>query len=140
MLDTADRLAIHELIGLYGIIIDERDWARAGELFTAEVVYDMSELGLGTLHGIDAVVHLWRSREDLHPLAHHATNIVITPGADHDTASVISKGIGVGYKGRVGSVTYRDVVRRTPAGWRIASRHARLRKPVVAEREPAAAD
>lgn len=129
MLDTADRLAIHELIGLYGIVIDERDWARAGELFTDDVVYDMSELGLGTLHGIAAVLHLWRSREDLHPLAHHATNIVITPGVDHDTASVISKGIGVGYKGRVGSVTYRDIVRRTASGWRIAHRHARLRKP-----------
>ena len=129
MLDVADRLAIHELIGLYGIVIDERDWARVGELFTDDVVYDMSELGLGTLHGIPAVLHLWRSREDLHPLAHHATNIVVTVGADADTALVISKGLGVGRKGRVGSVTYRDTVQRTPAGWRIASRHARLRQP-----------
>jgi len=133
MLDVADRLAIHELIGLYGIVIDERDWSRVGELFTDDVVYDMSELGLGTLHGVDAVLHLWRSREDLHPLAHHATNIVVTAGADRDTARVISKGIGVGRKGRVGSVTYRDLVRRTPQGWRIASRHARLRQPAASD-------
>lgn len=133
MLDTADRLAIHELIGLYGIVIDERDWERVGELFTDDVVYDMSELGLGTLHGVAAVLHLWRSREDLHPLAHHATNIVVTAGADRDTARVISKGIGVGRKGRVGSVTYRDLLRRTPQGWRIASRHARLRQPPAAD-------
>ncbi|MBV1694321.1 MAG: nuclear transport factor 2 family protein [Hyphomicrobiales bacterium] len=133
MLDTADRLAIHELIGLYGIVIDERDWERVGELFTDDVVYDMSELGLGTLHGVAAVLHLWRSREDLHPLAHHATNIVVSAGADRDTARVISKGIGVGRKGRVGSVTYRDLLRRTPQGWRIASRHARLRQPPAAD-------
>ncbi len=133
MLDTADRLAIHELIGLYGIVIDERDWERVGELFTDDVVYDMSELGLGTLHGVAAVLHLWRSREDLHPLAHHATNIVVTAGADRDTARAISKGIGVGRKGRVGSVTYRDLLRRTPQGWRIASRHARLRQPPAAD-------
>lgn len=133
MLDVADRLAIHELIGLYGIVIDERDWERVGELFTDDVVYDMSELGLGTLHGVAAVLHLWRSREDLHPLAHHATNIVVTAGADRDTARVISKGIGVGRKGRVGSVTYRDLLRRTPQGWRIASRHARLRQPPAAD-------
>ena len=133
MLDVADRLAIHELIGLYGIVIDERDWSRVGELFTDDVVYDMSELGLGTLHGVDAVLHLWRSREDLHPLAHHATNIVVTAGADRDTARVISKGIGVGRKGRVGSVTYRDLVRRTPQGWRISSRHARLRQPAASD-------
>ena len=51
MLDAHDRLAIHELVNLYGIVIDERDWARVPELFTADVVYDMSELGLGVIHG-----------------------------------------------------------------------------------------
>lgn len=129
MLTTEDRLAIHELIGLYGIVIDEREWHRIDELFTDDVRYDMSELGLGVLHGKAAVLHLWTTREDLHPVAHHATNVVITPGDDGDTACVISKGLGVGRKGRVGSVTYRDVVRRTAAGWRIAGRHARLRLP-----------
>ena len=129
MLTTEDRLAIHELMGLYGLVIDEREWHRVDELFTDDATYDMSELGLGVLHGKAAVLHLWTTREELHPVAHHATNIVVTPGADADTAHVVSKGLGVGRKGRVGSVTYRDVVRRTPAGWRIASRHARLRLP-----------
>jgi len=128
MIDTADRLAIHELMGLYGIVIDERDWSRIDELFTDDVVYDMSELGLGLLRGKDAVLRLWRERDDLHPLAHHATNVVISATADGNSANVISKGLGVGRKGRVGSVTYRDVVRRTAVGWRIASRHARLRQ------------
>ncbi len=129
MLSTDDRLAIHELIGLYGLVIDEREWHRVDELFTDDVRYDMSELGLGVLRGKAAVLDLWTTREDLHPVAHHATNIVVTAGDGPDTANVISKGIGVGRKGRVGSVTYRDVVRRTAAGWRITSRHARLRLP-----------
>ncbi|MFM7707158.1 MAG: nuclear transport factor 2 family protein [Gammaproteobacteria bacterium] len=129
MLTTDDRLAIHELIGLYGLEIDEREWHRADELFTDDVRYDMSELGLGVLQGKAAVLDLWTTREELHPVAHHATNIVVTAGEDPDTARVISKGLGVGRKGRVGSVTYRDIVRRTVAGWRIASRHARLRLP-----------
>jgi hypothetical protein len=137
MLSAEDRLAIHELMGLYGLVIDEREWHRAGELFTDDVRYDMSELGLGVLQGKAAVLHLWTTREDLHPVAHHATNIVVTAGADRDTASVISKGLGVGRKGRVGSVTYRDIVRRTPDGWRIASRHARLRLPPQATDRPA---
>lgn len=51
MLTTDDRLAIHELIGLYGLVIDEREWHRAVELFTDDVRYDMSELGLGVLQG-----------------------------------------------------------------------------------------
>ncbi|MBM4198549.1 MAG: nuclear transport factor 2 family protein [Gammaproteobacteria bacterium] len=128
MIDTADRLAIHELIGLYGIVIDERDWSRVDELFTDDVLYDMSELGLGVLQGKDAVLQLWRDRDDLHPLAHHATNIVVSAEADGNSPQVISKGLGVGRKGRVGSVTYRDLVRRTAVGWRIARRHARLRQ------------
>ncbi len=128
MIDTADRLAIHELMGLYGIVIDERDWSLINELFTDDVIYDMSELDLGVLQGKAAVLQLWHEREVLRPLAQHATNIVVSAAADDNTANVISKGLGVGRKGRVGSVTYREVVRRTAVGWRIANRHARLRQ------------
>ena len=46
MLDPRDTLAIHELLALYGYIIDEREWHRVGELFTATTVYDMREFGL----------------------------------------------------------------------------------------------
>jgi len=34
MLEVADTLAIHELLALYGHVIDERAWARVEELFT----------------------------------------------------------------------------------------------------------
>ena len=63
-----------------------------------------------------------------HPLAHHTTNVVVLQD-DDGTVRVLSKGIGVGEAGRVGSVTYRDVVVRTEAGWRFASRTAELRRP-----------
>ena len=39
-----------------------------------------------------------------------------------------NEGIGVGRRGRVGSVTYRDVVRRTEGGWRFAERVGVLRR------------
>jgi hypothetical protein len=68
-----------------------------------------------------------RRRTDA-PLAHYATNIVI----DKDgvgTVLVTSKGLGVGYGGRVGSVTYHDVVQLTTDGWHIASRRAQIRRP-----------
>jgi hypothetical protein len=44
------------------------------------------------------------------------------------TVHVLSKGLGVGPNGRVGSVVYRDVVERTPAGWRFGERKGRLRR------------
>ncbi|MCU1346017.1 MAG: hypothetical protein JWL70_2283 [Acidimicrobiia bacterium] len=50
----------------------------------------------------------------------------IKPDAD-GTVRVYSKIIAVGFKGRVGSGTYRDIVVKTAAGWRIAERLVSLR-------------
>ena len=70
----------------------------------------------------------WTGDLSTHPLAHHATNIVVSEDAD-GTVRVLSKGIGVGVNGRVGSVIYRDVVVKTADGWRLAHRRAELRQP-----------
>ena len=129
MLDPQDTLAIHELLALYGHIIDERAWERIGELFTERSVYDMREFGLGVVRGAAAISALWSGPHAAHPLAHHATNILVTEEPD-GTVRVLSKGLGVGANGRVGSVVYRDVVERTPQGWRFASRAGYLRRDV----------
>jgi hypothetical protein len=127
MPDTGDILAIHELLALYGHIIDEREWSRVGELFTASSVYDMSEFGLGVVHGAQAIGELWSRPDAMHPLAHHASNVLVSEDAD-GTVRVLSKGLGLGRNGRIGSVVYRDVVERTQAGWRFAARTAYLRR------------
>jgi hypothetical protein len=128
-LEPVDVLAIHELLARYGHVVDERDWDSIPALFTADARYDMSDFGLGVLHGAVQIRELWtRSRE--HPLAHHATNLVVSQDPD-GTVRVVSKGIGVGHRGRVGSVTYRDVVQRTTDGWRIAERVGILRRPAA---------
>jgi hypothetical protein len=126
-LPAEDTLAIHELLALYGHIIDAREWQRVGELFTATARYDMREFGLGVVEGAAAIRELWSRPDAMHPLAHHATNIVASTDAD-GTVRVLSKGLGVGPNGRVGSVVYHDVVERTPAGWRFAARSAVLRR------------
>lgn len=125
--ELADRLAIHELIALYGHVIDDAEWHRLGELFTEDLVFDTTSFDGGTVtEGLAKLSADWSTPGWRHPLAHHATNIVIlTLGSDR--AEVVSKGIGVGRKGRVGSVTYRDVMHKGPSGWRIAHRRAMLR-------------
>jgi hypothetical protein len=127
MIDPADTLAIHELLALYGHIIDERAWQRVGELFTERTVYDMREFGLGVVIGAEAIRALWSGPRAAHPLAHHATNIIVSAEAD-GTVRALSKGLGVGPNGRVGSVVYRDVLERTPSGWRFLSRAGYLRR------------
>ena len=126
-LPAEDTLAIHELLALYGHIIDAREWQRVDELFTATARYDMHEFGLGLVEGAAAIRELWSRPDAMHPLAHHASNIVVSTDAD-GTVRVLSKGLGVGPNGRVGSVVYHDVVERTPAGWRFAARSAVLRR------------
>ena len=124
-LSVADRLDIQQVIALYGHILDERLFSRIDELFTADVVYDLQDFGDAVLNGIEAVREYW-SLSTQHPLAHHATNIVISEG-DDGVVSVWSKGIGVGYKGRVGSAVYKDVFVKTAAGWRMSQRICLLR-------------
>jgi len=127
MLDVADRIQIHELLGLYGHLIDERRWEELDQVFTADAVYDPSSFGHPPTTSLSDLIELWTGDMTMHPLAHHATNIVVTED-DGGTVRVLSKGIGVGRKGRVGSVTYRDIAVRTEAGWRLASRTALLRR------------
>lgn len=126
MIDTADLLAIRRLVDLYGYLIDSRMFSRMDEVFTEDVVYDVTDFGTGVQHGIAEVVEGWRTAT--HPLAHHATGVLIDEEAD-GSATVVTTAIGVGNGGRVGSVTYYDTAVRTPAGWRLSHRRAVLRRP-----------
>lgn len=51
MIGVEDRLAIRELLALYGYIIDERQFSRTGEIFTADARYDVADFGKGVCHG-----------------------------------------------------------------------------------------
>jgi len=126
MLSCEDRLDIHELVALYGHVMDDRLWSRLDELFTSDVVYDLSAFDHDVANGIVEVRELLLNGN--HPLAHHATNVVMNEEPDRDVR-VIWKGIGVGYRGRVGSTVYKAVTRRTEAGWRIRHLVATLRTP-----------
>ena len=120
---TADVLEIHRLVALHGHLVDGRELHRLDELFTPDVVYDVSASGQGVLRGVEefrAVSEAFADDEH-NPVGHHVTNVVVT-AVDEARASVRSKGIGVRRDGRTGSVVYDDDVVRTPEGWRIAAR------------------
>jgi SnoaL-like domain len=127
VLEASDRFSIHELLALYGHLIDERRWDDLGLVFCLDAIYDFTDFGEGITTSLEELVALWTREGARHPLAHHATNIVVTEGSD-GTVEVVSKGIAVGTNGRVSSILYRDTVTRTRAGWRIATRTATLRQ------------
>jgi hypothetical protein len=120
-LPPEDRTAIVELISLHGHVFDDGDLDRLDVLFTPSVVYDVSALGGGALHGIDAIRTAALALGDGNPLGHHVTNIVVTERED-GTVGVRSKGIGVHADGTASTVAYEDTVVATEAGWRIDHR------------------
>lgn len=127
MTDAADRIAIHEVINLHGHLVDEGEFERLGELFTDDVVYDVTALGGTALVGPSAFAEAGLALGAGNPLGHHVTNIVVTELAG-DRAKARSKGFAVMTGGAVGSVVYVDELRRTRDGWRITVRRVLPRR------------
>jgi 3-phenylpropionate/cinnamic acid dioxygenase small subunit len=130
MLTADDRWAISETISRHGHLFDEGHLDRLDELFTADVVYDVSNLGQDVLRGIEAIREAALELGDRNPLAHVVTNIVIADTDDRDTATARSKGVVVLRDRSCGTATYVDTLRRQPEGWRISHRK------ILARREP----
>jgi hypothetical protein len=126
-LTADDRFAITDLINLHGHYTDAGDFDRGPDVFTPDVEYDVTDLGGGVIHGLDAAREAGLALGDGNPVAHHVTNIVLTEAAD-GVVHAVSKGLGISTDGTANSVTYTDVVHRTPSGWRISRRTVRARR------------
>ncbi len=124
-LTTGDVLAIHELLGRFGHLMDRRDWPGLAEVFTDDAVYDVSSVGLHALEGLEAMRSFFADAQ--HPLAHHVTNVVVSRSADGATRAT-SKILGVLAAGHVSTGTYEDVLVETSDGWRIRHRVATRRR------------
>ncbi len=122
----ADRLEIHELAARYGMVIDDRDWEGLAKVFTEDAVFRLEGFGAGDtrVEGLAAIrAYMAAAR---HPVAHHVTNVVID--TNETGVTLRSKIVGTLDKGRAGSADYRDQLRRTSSGWRIAERAVALRR------------
>ena len=97
-------------------------------MFTADCHYDASDFGMPVWDGLAALTDGMRV-SDAHPVAHQATNIVVGAPTADGSVRILSKGLGVGVRGRVGSAVYDDIAVRTSDGWRLSSRVATLRRP-----------
>ncbi|WP_131742546.1 nuclear transport factor 2 family protein [Actinomadura roseirufa] len=126
-LTAGDRAAIADLIARHGHLVDAGELDRLGELFTEDVVYDVTDLGAPPIVGLAAVRDAALALGAGNPVAHHVTNVVVTEAPD-DRALVHSKGLGIGADGSCASVTYEDTVVRLSQGWRIAHRRIEARR------------
>ena len=129
MVSLEDHIAITQVLNLYGHLVDHREWNRFGEVFAADGVFDGSIMGGEYMAGLEAIVSSFRDPAASHPLAHHSTNIVIWQD-DDGTVRAQSKGFGPRPEANDSrTVTYKDVLRHTPQGWRIAERQVYVMLP-----------
>jgi hypothetical protein len=118
--NPAEVVAIQQLYALYGHVMDDADWPRLRDVFTDDVVFDATALGVPLMEGVDGIVAVHESTNQA-PLAHHVTNVLVERLAA-DGADVRAKVVGIYPGGRAFSGHYRDQLVRTPAGWRIRRR------------------
>lgn len=116
-----DRWSISETIALHGHLFDNGELDRLDELFTSDVVYDLTEVGMDPLRGISEILRAALELGDNNPLAHHVTNITITDVNSTDVRTRC-KAIVVMGDGRCGTATYLDTLRRHDGRWRISHR------------------
>ena len=121
LLTAEDRWAISETLSLLGHIVDTGRLDRLEEVFTPDAVYDLTDVGMGAIEGVEAIRQGALQLGDRNPVAHHVTNVVVT-GEEDGAVSVQSKGFLLMADGKVQSLTQHDIVRRRDGGWFI-SRH-----------------
>jgi hypothetical protein len=121
LLHADERWAISETLSLHGHIFDNGHLDRLEEIFTPDVVYDMSAVGIGTFEGIKAVRDAAQQMGDANPMAHHVTNVVITAD-ERGLVTAESKGLMLMADGAPASVTHHDTLQRDNGGWRISRR------------------
>jgi hypothetical protein len=126
-LDIEDRIAVTDLINSHGHYADDGDFDGMFTLFTDDVVYDLTDLGMGELVGREQIGAAGRELGDDNPVAHLVTNIVLRP-VGPDEVHARSKAIAVMGDGNASSATYDDVVLRTSDGWRISHRTITARR------------
>ena len=120
-LHAEDRQVIGETLSLHGHLFDGGHLDRLGEIFTPDVVYDMSAVGVGIFEGIEAIRSAALQLGAGNPVAHHLTNVVIT-GEGDGPVTALSKGLMLLADGTFASVTHLDSLRRHDGGWRISRR------------------
>jgi hypothetical protein len=128
-MDTEDRWAITETLSSVGHVFDEGRLDEIDTVFTSDVVYDMSAVGMPVIHGIEAAREVARQLGAHGPISHHVSNVVVlgrggvdSGAQDGDEVAVDSKGLMLMADRTLTAVVHHDVLRREAGGWRVARR------------------
>ncbi|OPC80291.1 hypothetical protein B4N89_04430 [Embleya scabrispora] len=127
VLTPVDLAEIHRTLALFAHVFDNGDVDGLGLVFTEDVVV---EIGLGpkrAFHGIAEFAEYTRSKSAATP-DHHTVNTTVEVD-EHGQVQTRSRYIGINPAGRITGGEFLDILRKTPAGWRIAYRLSLPRAP-----------
>jgi ketosteroid isomerase-like protein len=120
-----DRLAIGELIARYGILLDNREYAAVGELFTEDARF-WQHVGDTDARTRTGIVEFYRDRlSHSGPSYHYPHAHVLTFESDDEATGVVAAHAEMGIEGRMVLVglRYHDRYRKGADGaWRFAER------------------
>lgn len=123
VLEPADILAIHQLLALYGHLLDDGDYDRLDEVFTDDAILEFADRERDPVRTVGEIARFFARAKGAS--AHHTSNILLTP--QHGAVRARSK-LFVPYTRpdhdahRWYGGTYDDIIVRTPNGWRISHR------------------
>jgi hypothetical protein len=117
-MDTADRLALHEHIALYGDTVDARNWDGLKRLFTDDMVMSNPAMPGRDLVGLELLLRFMGKAR--HPLTHLITNVRVEE--DDEGPIVHSRVLLLNDDGTASAGEYHDRMVRTEDGWRIRHR------------------
>lgn len=125
MLTPDEHVEIHRVLADYGHVVDDHDWERAEEVFTPDVVFEVTGPDGFVLHGIADIVTTFTGRN---MYAHVTTNTTLREESAGLRVSAHSKFIGFPNEGQPVTGDYHDELVRTAAGWRLRHRRAEIRR------------
>src|SRR5438876_236970 len=128
--EISDRMEIQELLFRYSDYLDRQEWDQLAGVFTPDAQIDYSEMGGSKGNLEETMSFLKMAMPNFGSYYHMVSNTVIDFDPDGNTARtrtichnpmVIEKGGGDTHVFFCG-LWYRDVIVRTPEGWRIKER------------------
>jgi len=106
----------------YGFLIDDREFDRLGEVFTEDAVVDYRPGGAGPFVGLAEIDQAMKTLQ--HPVQHMLVSHIID-SVSGDEVVTRTKALVPLHNGSIADIAYRDVLVRTPAGWRIKDKSTR---------------
>ena len=123
VLPATDILAIHQLLALYGHLLDDEEYHRLGEVFAENAVLAFEGRDRAPIRTVAEIAKFFAEAKG--SSAHHTSNIVIT---EHGNEVRVRSKFFVPYTRPDHDVhrwyggVYHDAVVNKPEGWRISSR------------------